>query len=177
MTLAYFITYTTYGTRLHGDSKGTVDREHNVYGTPILEEDPDRERGLRAAMKQPAYVMTLAEAEIVCQAIVGIAVERGWYLHAVHVRTNHVHIVISTDRDPQRLMSDLKGRSSRDLTRASFDDAERRRWTRGGSTRHLFTEENIADAVRYALDEQGEPMACYSCDRNKKEVALEPRTQ
>ena len=24
----------TYGTRLHGDARGTVDREHNEYGTP-----------------------------------------------------------------------------------------------------------------------------------------------
>ena len=32
--LAYLITFRTYGTWLHGDARGSVDREHNVFGTP-----------------------------------------------------------------------------------------------------------------------------------------------
>src|SRR2546421_11369035 len=42
--LAYHITWGTYGTRLHGDGRGTVDREHNEYGTPVLGPDPERQR-------------------------------------------------------------------------------------------------------------------------------------
>src|SRR5438876_12296826 len=34
--LAYHITWGTYGTRLHGDPRKTVDRQHNAYGEPIL---------------------------------------------------------------------------------------------------------------------------------------------
>jgi hypothetical protein len=34
--LAYHITWGTYGTRLHGDKRGTVDRENNAFGTPVL---------------------------------------------------------------------------------------------------------------------------------------------
>lgn len=33
---SYFITFHTYGTRLHGDEKGSVDHEHNNVGTPEL---------------------------------------------------------------------------------------------------------------------------------------------
>jgi hypothetical protein len=40
--LAYLITFRTYGTWLHGDERGSVDRQHNVYGTPRL--DPDAMR-------------------------------------------------------------------------------------------------------------------------------------
>ena len=34
MALAYFITFSTYGSWLHGTKKGmgSVDREHNEYG-------------------------------------------------------------------------------------------------------------------------------------------------
>jgi hypothetical protein len=129
MALAYFITFTTYGTWLHGSSKGkgSVDAEHNEFGTPFVEPDADREQQAREAMVQPAYVMGAAEREIVCKAIVELAKERGWNLLAAHVRSNHVHVVVSADRDPARLMSDLKGRASRDLTLAGFDNVERRR--------------------------------------------------
>jgi hypothetical protein len=33
--LAYLITFPTYGTWLHGDERGSVDRDHNLPGTPV----------------------------------------------------------------------------------------------------------------------------------------------
>jgi REP element-mobilizing transposase RayT len=180
MALAYFITFSTYGTWLHGSAKGkgSVDAEHNVFGTPFVKPDAEREQQVREAMVQPPYVMRPAEREIVCQAIVQLAKERGWNLLAAHVRSNHVHVVISAERDPGRLMSDLKGRASRDLTRAGFDNAERRRWTRHGSTLHLFREEEVEAKIRYTLDEQGQRMAWYD-GRTQQEprTPQEPRTE
>jgi hypothetical protein len=174
MALAYFITFTTYGTWLHGSAKGkgSVDEEHNEFGTPFVSPDAQREQQAREAMVQPPYVMGPAEREIVCQAIVELAKERGWNLLAAHVRSNHVHVVISVDRDPGRLMSDLKGRASRDLSQAGFGNADRRRWTRHGSTLHLFREEEVEAKICYTLDKQGERMACYD-GRTPKE----PRTK
>jgi REP element-mobilizing transposase RayT len=174
MALAYFITFTTYGTWLHGSSKGkgSVDSEHNEFATAFIEPDAERELEAREAMVQPPYVMGPAERELVCKAIVELARERGWLLLAVHVRTNHVHVVISADRDPGRLMSDLKARASRNLTRAGFDSAERRRWTRHGSTLHLFREVDVEMRIRYTLDGQGERMACYD-GRPKEEARTE----
>ncbi len=168
MALAYFITFSTYGTWLPGSAKGSVDDEHHVYGTPFVEGDAERERQAREAMTQSPYVMSERERTIVCQALVELARERGWDLLALHVRTNHVHLVVTAERDPDRLLSDLKARASRNLTLAGFDDAKRRRWTRHGSTRHLFREEEVEAKIRYTLDEQGERMAWY---------AKEPRTQ
>jgi hypothetical protein len=39
MARAYFITFTTYGTWLHGTQKGkgSVDRENNLYGAAFVE--------------------------------------------------------------------------------------------------------------------------------------------
>ena len=34
--LAYFITFRAYGTWLHGDERGSVDRLHNTFGSPSL---------------------------------------------------------------------------------------------------------------------------------------------
>lgn len=93
MPLAYFITFTTYGTHLTGSEKGSVDRDHNIFGTPFIESDEERANRAREAMSQPAYQMGADERKIVCDAIVELAEERGWDLLAVHVRTTHVHVV------------------------------------------------------------------------------------
>jgi REP element-mobilizing transposase RayT len=174
MPLAYFITFTTYGTWLPGSAKGkcSVDTEHNAFGTPFVAPNPEREQQAREAMVQPPYVMSASERDIVCQAIVELARDRGWRLWAVHVRSNHVHAVVSAERDPDRIMSDMKGRASRDLTQAGFDGSERRRWTRHGSTQHLFRDDEVAVKIRYTLDQQGDRMAWYEDPHTK-----EPRTK
>jgi REP element-mobilizing transposase RayT len=163
MAVAYFITFTTYGTWLHGTSKGkgSVDVHHNAYDTPFLAPNAGREARAREAMIQSAYVMTADERDIVCRAIVSLATERNWDLLAVHVRSNHVHVVVAAETDPGRIMSDVKSRASRDLMRAGFGDATRKRWTRHGSTRHLFRIADVEEKIRYTVDGQGERMACY----------------
>ncbi len=164
MALAYLITFTTYGTRLHGSDKGSVDDQHNVYGTSFVQKDHRRERWSEEAMTAPDYVMTQPEREVVRNSIIALAADRAWRLFAVHVRSNHVHVVVSAEREPERIMSDIKARASRDLSLAGFDNSERRRWTRHGSTRHLFEDEHVDAAIRYALDQQGERMAWYFKD-------------
>ena len=38
--LAYLITFTCYGARLHAGEKTSVDRNHNVFATPYLQQIP-----------------------------------------------------------------------------------------------------------------------------------------
>ena len=40
--LRYFITFACYGARLHGEESGSVDRQHNLVGSRLLEPDPQR---------------------------------------------------------------------------------------------------------------------------------------
>ena len=49
-TLRCFITFSCYGTRLHGDESGFVGRLHNVPGNWLLEADPQRESAERQRM-------------------------------------------------------------------------------------------------------------------------------
>ena len=41
--LGYLITFRCYGTWLHGDERGSVDRFHNWYGTPTFSPNPARQ--------------------------------------------------------------------------------------------------------------------------------------
>ena len=82
---------------------------------------------------------------------------RGWILHAAHVRSNHVHVVLAASSEPSALLQKLKTRISRALN-AEF--GERRWWARHGSTIPLWDPHRVDNAVKYTW-EQGEPMARY----------------
>jgi len=111
MALAYFITFTTCGTWLHGTSKGkgSVDAEHNAYGSAFVQPDADRLATAPKRMMQPPYIMDAARRAVVRDAIVELGDEKGWRVWAVHVRSNHVHVVITADREPGSSDERLQG--------------------------------------------------------------------
>jgi REP element-mobilizing transposase RayT len=159
--LAYFITFSTYGTWLHGDDRGSVDRNNNVAGEVLLPADIKLRHTREALMTEPEYRMEVTERETVLATICQHASFRGWSLLAVHVRTNHVHVVVVGDAKPERMMTEFKAYASRALNRTKARGARRKHWTRHGSTRWLNTEDSVRRAIEYTVDEQGEPMAVY----------------
>jgi REP element-mobilizing transposase RayT len=159
--LAYFITFTTYGTWLQGRDPGWVDRAHNEYGAPVPAADVEREAAHRAKMRQPEYRLDEARRGIVLKTIVEVAAHRKWRLWAVHVRSNHVHIVVTAPAKPEKVMADFKSWASRRLREAFHEDADRDRWTQHGSTRYLWNEAAVAEKVEYVVNEQGDPMAYF----------------
>jgi len=159
--LAYFITFTTYGTWLHGRNPGSVDRGHNVPGTAFVPADADLESARRQAMRQDPYLLDEPQRAVVLRTIREVTAHRGWKLWAAHVRSNHVHVVVTADCRPEKVMTDLKAWASRRLREAFAESADRDRWTQHGSTRYLNTEEALAAAIAYVVDEQGETMACF----------------
>jgi REP element-mobilizing transposase RayT len=159
--LAYFITFTTYGTWLHGDAPGSVDREHNRVGTPWLPPALDLRTIARERMTHPPYTLDALRRDTVRDAIIDECQFRGWHLFALHVRSNHVHVVASAAREPEFVMRGCKANASKRLNGAGFDDPNRKRWTEHGSTRYLWHEDAVAAAVNYTLHQQGDPMAVY----------------
>jgi REP element-mobilizing transposase RayT len=167
--LAYFITFTCYGTWLHGDARGSVDAQHNALDTPFLAPDQALLKDRRQALKDTPYYLNSPRRRIVVDAIREIARRKGWDLLAVHARTNHVHIVVRAPGVVERVMNDFKTAASRRLNKAFPEEADRPRWTRHGSTIYLWSEEAVAEKVDYALNRQGEPMERYP------ETTSEPR--
>ena len=159
--LAYFITFTTYGTWLHGRDPGSVDREHNVPGTPLLEPVRAREIANQKQLRQEPYRLDESRRGVVLRTIREVATYRGWKLWAVHVRSNHVHIVVTAGAKPEKVMADLKAWASRRLREECGEPADRDRWTQHGSTRWLDTEVSLASAITYVVEEQGDIMACF----------------
>lgn len=156
---AYLITFACYGTRLHGDPRGSVDRLHNVPGTPMVAPDVDRERFERRLSGRSPIKLGTDERFVVLSAICRYASKRDWLLYAVHVRSNHVHIVAEANASPEKVMTQFKASASRALNRSG--QPREKRWAYHGSTRYLWQPRQISAAIDYVLNQQGQPMALY----------------
>ncbi len=79
----------------------------------------------------------------------------------MHVRMHHLHCVVTTSADPESVMQAFKAYSTRSLNRSGLESRDRKRWTRHGSTRKLWTFAAVEAAIRYVIHEQGHPMAVF----------------
>ena len=153
--LAYLLTWTCYGTWLHGDPRQSVDMAHNIPETPYL--PPDSVRFQRATTQLRDRPLQLDESarRIVTATIEAHCRQRAWELLAVNVPTNHVHAVVACpDVTPERAMTQLKAWATRRLRERGCVPARRRVWTHHGSTRYLWNERSITAAVDYVLEGQ-----------------------
>ncbi len=108
------------------------------------------------------FEMDAEHRAVVLQAIGDVCHHKQWSLLAAHVRSNHVHTVVdANDVAPEFVMNAFKSYASRALNLRSPMQKGRIRWARHGSTRYLWSRERLEAAMRYVLEKQGEPMACY----------------
>ncbi|MFN9985069.1 MAG: transposase [Pirellula sp.] len=159
--IAYFLTYTTYGTWLHGRDQGSVDRTHNVYSEIRLEPNKQRLEAMSQRCAYPRYQLDATRRYIVLETIKNVVLHRNWVLFAAHIRSNHIHALIRANTTPEKVLVDLKAWSSRQLIEALNEPKELKRWTRHGSTLYLWTEDQLADKLKYVIQDQGEPMELY----------------
>ena len=106
--VAYFITYSTYGTWLQGRAEGSVVRGSNDYGQAVLQPNHQLVHYQKRSMTQPEYRLDENRRAVVLNTILEVAGHRGWKLWAVHVRSNHVHIVVTGNASAEKLMRDFK---------------------------------------------------------------------
>ncbi len=156
---AYLITFHTYGTWLHGTSRGSVVRTRNVPGTPVISGDPDWERERLRTQRCAAFVLDAAQRGIVDRTIREVCRFRNWDLFELNVRTNHVHVVVNSPSAPERIMNDLKTYATRRMREAGALAAGQIAWTRHGSTRYLWDERSVALACEYVREGQGVDLA------------------
>ncbi|MEX0784043.1 MAG: hypothetical protein WD557_15490 [Dehalococcoidia bacterium] len=152
--LAYFITFTCHGTRLHGDERGSVHRRSRE---DVVELEPNiarRESGARRLKGEP---VTLGREQ---RASVDAATREtcgfhGWQVKALNVRTNHVHLVVASDVVPDCVMTTVKAWATTCLKKQGLIAPDADVWTRGGSTRYLWREDDVSEVVWYVLNRQG----------------------
>lgn len=157
--LGYLITFRCYGTWLHGDERGSIDRFHNRYKSPFLPRSDRRRELSERKLKSAPLVLSSEQRHSVECAITEVCDHRRWQMHVINVRTNHVHVVVSIGQvNPTRALHAFKAYSTRRMRRDGNWKESHSPWADKGSQRYLWNEISLAKAVDYVKNGQGEEL-------------------
>jgi REP element-mobilizing transposase RayT len=156
MAIAFFSTWTTYGTWLPGDIRGW-------YQSGRGPQEPDAQRHFEASLlsSESPIILDLEERRIVEMTITEHCAIRNWTLHAVNCRSNHVHVAVTA---PDRLIElpreQFKAWCTRRLCQSVRERGEgtttrKKWWTERGWDEYIDTEEALAKVVAYIIEGQG----------------------
>jgi REP element-mobilizing transposase RayT len=153
--MAWFLTFSTYGTHLPGDERGSTNRQLGR----VQPQSAFRAFAAGQMTETSFCLVDAADRQAVLNTIIELCERREWRLIALHIRPTHVHGLVQAERvSPSRVMGDWKANASQTLRRRW--PARQHFWTRGGNIRSV---KNSIDVVRtYILEGQGAPMETYS---------------
>ena len=138
--IAYHITFGTYGTRLHGDERGTVDRSMNQPGDPVIGADPAWWELERGRLKFDPVVFTPEKMRYAEAVMPSVCARGGWDFRTGAGGPDHVHVVLGADADGEAVRKWFK----RWLGAALSEKWERPPgatwWAEGGSVKWVWTE-------------------------------------
>jgi REP element-mobilizing transposase RayT len=156
--LAYLISFRTYGTWLHGDRRGSIDRFHNVYGTPDIPPNPKWLNYNQQQLKAEPLILGAQQRKVIEAAILETCDYRSWALLVFNVRTNHVHCVMTAPSKSEVVLNALKANATRMLRKNGLWLHNFSPWARKGSRRKLWNEKSVAQAIDYVLYGQGDDL-------------------
>jgi REP element-mobilizing transposase RayT len=147
--LAYFLTWSTYGTWLPGDERGWNRKGE----ADIQRANPLFVEMARSRMKEPDFRLSADDRRVVEVTIRDHCRVRKWFLHAVNARSNHVHVVVTAARyQPETGRDQFKAWCTRRLKEAGA--TRTRFWTEGASCRWINQEDDLEAVVLYVVEAQ-----------------------
>ena len=91
-TVAYFVTWTCYGTWLPGDARGWMDW-HQGWKRP----NSDLEAYCKSIMTEDAVLLSSEQRQTVEKTVRTHCEIRQWHLWALNCRTTHAHVVVTAN--------------------------------------------------------------------------------
>lgn len=149
MAIAYFSTWTTYGTWLPGDPRGWYQRGGGF-------RDPNSTRQLDAilVMSEAVVVLDPDQRRIVEKTVADHCAIRKCLLHAVNCRSNHVHVVVTA---PGRSIEVPREQFKYWCTRRLKERAGVVRenwWTERGWDEYIDDDTALAEVIAYVIEGQ-----------------------
>jgi len=148
--IAFFVTWTVYGTHLQGDIRGWRRRRQGVQAPQPRLAEWRRER-----LKHKVVLLSSSQRLVVeheCRRHCG---HRGWRMWAVNARTTHVHIVVSAPGYSGRTVRDqLKANCTRGLREQWPVFRDRPVWTVSGDWDCINSEEDLESVCQYVVEGQ-----------------------
>ncbi len=166
--LAYHFTFGTYGTRLHGDSRGTVDRTMNRPNDPIIGRNEEWQQIERRLLQYPPLYLSRKERIVAEYEIVNVCSRGEWELHICAAQPDHIHVLLTAlpERDSKAIRRWLKtwlshamnnNNKSRDLrSRSAVTDSGsgQRWWAKGGSIKWIWTQDYFNNVYEYITQQR-----------------------
>lgn len=148
--LAFFITWTCYGTYLKGDIRGWRRR---LQGAQLPE--PLLAQWRRERLKHKVRLLSAAQQVVVEQEIERHCDHRDWKLWAANARSNHVHVVVTApDHAGNQVRDQLKANATRGLRDNWEEFVDRPVWTVGGDCQTINSEDALDIVCIYVRDAQ-----------------------
>ena len=147
--VAFFITWTTYGTWLPGDPRGW--RKMNA-GEKLPQ--PKLYDWCSARLTDTPVFLSGIHREKVAAVIRQHAEHRNWRMHALAVRSNHIHIAIEADAKPETVTRQLKANATRVLRFGVEAIVAKKIWTSGGYAELVYTDDELEDVMTYINESQ-----------------------
>jgi REP element-mobilizing transposase RayT len=148
--IAFFITWTVYGTFLQGDERGW-----RKWGKGKQKPQPLLANWRRERLKYPIELLDAEQREAVNSEIHRFCELRGWRLWAHNARTNHVHVVVTAARYAgSKVRDQLKANCTRVLREKWSTFVDRPVWTVGGDWECINTEDELERVVLYVNEAQ-----------------------
>ena len=156
--LAYFISFRSYATWLHGDRRGSIDRFQNRYRAPYISPIDTWQQYNQGLLRAQPLILRARHRKSVEFAIRDTCTKRQWSLPALNVRTNHVHSVVSANRKAGLVLNAFKANATRQLRQDGLWTYPFSPWADKGSKRNLWNEQSVARAIDYVLNGQGDDL-------------------
>lgn len=135
---AYLLTIRSYGTWLHGNEKGSVDRHSfNVYGTPRMSPSKRLKDFMKSEMKEHPVLFDKLQRTTVLEAVKEVSDYRGYELLAVNMRTNHLHAVVAGNVKPEKIINEFKAYATRGL-RENFANSKIKQFGRAAGVGAIY---------------------------------------
>jgi len=156
--LGYHLTFGTYGTRLHGDERGTVSRKQNRFGEPVIGKDPVLERLEKSQLKFPPVVFSDEQRRFVEDTLPGVCERGGWEYHIAAAQPDHVHVLLTSPNDGKAIRRWLKTWLGKELSTRWPRMPGQTWWAEGGSIRFLCNGDYFANVFEYIRAQRTTPL-------------------
>ena len=148
--IAYFITWTVYGTHLQGDARGWKQRRKGNQPARLRLAEWHHDR-----LKHAVLLLTEGQRTTVEHECMKHCDHREWHLWAVNARTNHVHAVVTAKSCAGQVVREqLKANCTRGLREQWNEFRERPVWTVGGDWQCINSEDDLESAILYVTEAQ-----------------------
>lgn len=158
---SWHITFGTYGTRLHYGARPTVDKQHNVRGTPFLPYKPTNERMVRKRLNHAPRLLTEEQQVFVEELLPALCERGGWDYRVGSAGADHVHLLcdINPEIHGERVRRLLKRWLSQALSQIWPLVIGQSWWADEGSNKVVRDNSYLNNVYGYILRQRATPLA------------------